>query len=218
MRNAGMSWNAGMKIGRIVSLNSKRVCSYCSWTQASKIHCISIAIWSKRCALFNNLIKMVIHCTSTTIWSKRCALFNGYFRIFFSFLLFSQLPWQNVCKAMLRPNPLQWIAPTHQPQNHQNKAHTVIANPLHGTCSPDPLCSSFAQAHFSPLGTPLPPLWVFAFTDKLCLTSHAFWSVGVWLYCFLWGFINLWFFVFNVCVWFFCVFHDTSMWVSSSFV
>ena len=49
--------------------NSKCVCVYCSWTQASKIHCTSIA----------DLIKTVIHCTSTAIWSKRCALFNAIF-------------------------------------------------------------------------------------------------------------------------------------------
>ena len=35
--------------------------------------------------------------------------------------------------SMLRPNPLQWIASTHQPQNHQNRAHTVKANPLRET-------------------------------------------------------------------------------------
>ena len=105
MRNAEMNWNARMKIRYTVSLNSKRVCVYCSWTQASKIHCTSTvdliktvihfvqapAIWSKQCTLFNALIKTVIHCTSTASWSKWCALFNSYFHILFSFLLFSQL-------------------------------------------------------------------------------------------------------------------------------
>ena len=48
--------NAGMKIRRIVLLNSKYVCAYCSWTQPSKIHCTSTT----------DLIKTVIHFTQAS--------------------------------------------------------------------------------------------------------------------------------------------------------
>ena len=46
--------NEKLKIRCTISLNSKRVCVYCSWIQANKIHCTSTA----------DLIKTVIHCTS----------------------------------------------------------------------------------------------------------------------------------------------------------
>ena len=80
---------------------------------------------------------------------------------------------------ILRPLPLQWIAPTHQLINHQNRGNTVI--PLSGTNELDPLCSSFAQAHLLSTWDILPPLWVrdVAFIYKLYLTSHTFWCVGV---------------------------------------
>ena len=81
--------------------------------------------------------------------------------------------------SILRPLPLQWIVPTHQLINHQNRGNTVI--PLSGTNELDPLCSSFAQAHLLSTWDILPPLWArdVAFIYKLYLTSHTFWCVGV---------------------------------------
>ena len=51
----------------------------------------------------------------------------------------------------------------------------------------------------SPLWTPLPPLWVFAFTGKTQITSHALWSVGVVILFSMWLFINLWFSLICLC-------------------
>ena len=49
------------------------------------------------------------------------------------------------CTSMLRPLPLQWIAPTHQIRNHQNKGNTMVF-PLSRTNTWVPLCSSFTHA------------------------------------------------------------------------
>ena len=94
---------------------------------------------------------------------------------------FSQLLCQRClhCAWMLRPLPLQWIAPTHQLINHQNRGNTVI--PLSGTDEPDPLCSSFAWAHLL-FAWDIVAATVardVAFICKLCLTSHTLWCVGV---------------------------------------
>ena len=58
--------NTGMKIRHTVSLKSKRMCSYCSWTQASKIHCTSTA----------DLIKTVIHFSQAQLFDQNGALYS----------------------------------------------------------------------------------------------------------------------------------------------
>ena len=90
-----------------------------------------------------------VHCTSiATLWSKRCALFNGYFHSLQLSSFFSTTVTECLQSSlMLCLDPLQWIAPTHQPQNHQNRAHMVQANLLRENLWKDPLCSSFARAH-----------------------------------------------------------------------
>ena len=127
-----------------------------------------------------------VNCTSTAwriIWSKRCAALNDYFHsLQLSYFLSTTMTECLQSSSMLRPNRLQWVAPTHQPQNHQNRAHTVQANPLRGTLWKDSLCFPSLELTFSLLGTSLSSLWVSAFIGKLCITSHALWFVGVWLY------------------------------------
>ena len=126
------------------------------------------------------------------------------------------------CSVLFRINELH--LPTNQKPIKTYETPTLQTRYTEQT-HPIPSILPSLELTFSPLVTLLSPLWVSAFTGKLCLTSHIFWYVGVWLYYFPRGF-NLWFFVFNVCVWFlcstfvcsFCVFHDTSMWVSLSFV
>ena len=51
----------------------------------------------------------------------------------------------------------------------------------------------------SPLWTPLPPLWVFAFTGKTQITSHALWFVGGVILFSMRLFINLWFSLICLC-------------------
>ena len=80
--------------------------------------------------------------------TKRCVGFSSPMANFSERCsTFSQLLCQRClqCVWMLRPLPLQWIAPTHQLINHQNRGNMVI--PLSGTDEPNPLCSSYAQAH-----------------------------------------------------------------------
>ena len=108
-----------------------------------------------------------VHCIST-IWriilSKRCAALNGYFHYLqLSSFLSTTMAECLQSSSMLRPNCLQWVAPTHQPQNHQIIAHTVQANPLRETLWKDPLCSSFARAHFLSAGD------IVATTVGLCI-------------------------------------------------
>ena len=92
---------------------------------------------------------------------------------FFSFLLYSQLPWQNAFKtlqcsirilfnALHLPTNHKTIKTPHTPYKQSHYAEEKIPSVLHQY-----------QLTFSPLGTSLPPLWVSAFTGKLCLTSHA---------------------------------------------
>ena len=125
------SWNA-KEMHRFIKLQG--VCVYCE----------------KRCAQRSDENGVcTIHCTSITIiWSKRYALHNGYFHsLQLSSFLSTTVAECLQSSSMLRPNPLQWIAPTYQPQNHQNRVHTVQENLLRGTLWKDPICSSSVAAH-----------------------------------------------------------------------
>nr|POF00307.1 hypothetical protein CFP56_33940 [Quercus suber] len=70
--------------------------------------------------------------------------------ILFTFLLFLSTTVAECLQSpsMLCPNPLQFLAPTHQPQSYQNRAYqSMKTNPLRGTLRKDPLCSTNAQVH-----------------------------------------------------------------------
>ena len=135
---------------------------------AHTVHASLQVMWTTVCSTLMKTVRSYVHCTSISwriILSKWCATLNGSFHslLLGSFLLTTVVECLQGY-SMRSLNCLQWVAPTHQPQNHQNRAHTVQANPLFLTL----------------------------------------WSIGVLMYCFPWGFINLWFFVFNICVWFLC--------------
>ena len=125
------SWNA-KEMHRFIKLQG--MCVYCE----------------KKCAQQSDENGVcTVHCINITIiWSKRCALHNGYFHsLQLSYFLSTTMTECLQSSSMLRLNRLQWVAPTHQPQNHQNRAHTVQANPLRRTLWKDSLCFSFARAH-----------------------------------------------------------------------
>jgi len=103
-----------------VSLNSKHVLKYCSWTpkpatfmnelkraETQKRHTVSLN--SKACACtvkngaLNNLMKMVhvlFIAQAQLSFDQNGALFTTAIFILFSFLLSFQLPWQNAFKAL----------------------------------------------------------------------------------------------------------------------
>ena len=117
-QNSGMkiekSWNA-KETHRFIKLQG--VCVYCEKQCAQRS-------WWKRC-MYCSLHKYGYHLIKTVRSVQRLFSFSSAF--FFS------LNYRDRMSSMLRLNPLQWIAPTHQPQNRQNSAHTVQANPLCGT-------------------------------------------------------------------------------------
>ena len=117
-QNSGMkiekSWNA-KETHRFIKLQG--VCMYCEKQCAQRS-------WWKRC-MYCSLHKYDYHLIKMVCSVQRLFSFSSTF--FFS------LNYRGRMSSMLRLNPLQWIAPTHQPQNRQNSAHTVQANPLCGT-------------------------------------------------------------------------------------
>ena len=127
---------------------------YCSWpTTLFERHCYN---GSKRCILFLKPRIFHVHCSWPTkqqiqrrFLTKWCVGFSSTSMANFSEWCssFSQLLCQRClqCSLMLHRLPLQWIAPTHQLINHQNKGNMVI--PLSRTTKPDPLYSSFAWAY-----------------------------------------------------------------------
>ena len=98
---------------------------------AHTVHARLKVMWT---TVHSKMVCSSVHCTSISwriIWSKRCAALNGSFHslLLGSFLSTTMAKYLQG-SSMRSPNRLQWIALTHQPQNHQNRAHTVQANPL----------------------------------------------------------------------------------------
>ena len=195
MKRAKMQALTHCFIKRTVSLNSKCVLKYCSWTpkpakfrnelkkaKTQKRHIISLN--SEACACIvkngalNDLMKMVrvLFITQAQLSSdQNDALYSMTIFILFSFLIFSQLLWQNVFKA-LQCSIRILFNELHLPTNHKTikTEHTQYKQTHYVELSEKiPSVLPSLELTFSPFRTSLPPLWVSAFTGKLCLTSHA---------------------------------------------
>ena len=139
------------ELKRAKTISQRHIVSLTFKALARTIRASLQVMWTTVRSTLMKTVRSFVHCTSIswrTIWSKQCAALNDSFHsLQLSSFLSTTVAECLQGSSMRSLNRLQWVAPTHQPQNHQNRAHTVQANPLFLTLWKDPFYSSSVAAH-----------------------------------------------------------------------
>ena len=159
------SWNNPIETHRFINLQG--YCVYCSWH----------VLWTMVRSTLMKMMRVLLIAQAQLGESsdQNGVQLSTTIFILFSFLIFSQLPWQNAFKAL---QCSVWIIfnELHLPTNHKTiKTEHIRYKQIHYAELFEKIPSVFPSLEltFSLLGTSLSSLWVSAFIGKLCITSHA---------------------------------------------